>query len=144
MKTKADECMYCKKNNALTELMMEVAQLRVSTVYLFKEQSYWGRCVIAYNGHVDDICELSDSERNTFMADVVKLGRTLKKVLNPDKINYGAFSDKLPHLHLHMVPKYVNGPDYGNVFAINPRKTYATPAGYEKLIGQLRAELVKD
>jgi diadenosine tetraphosphate (Ap4A) HIT family hydrolase len=28
------------------------------------------------------------------------------KPFKPDKINYGAFGDKIPHLHMHLVPKH--------------------------------------
>ena len=50
----------------LHNLMIEIAPLSVSRVFLFKEQTYHGRCLVAYNGHVDDLCELSDEERAIF------------------------------------------------------------------------------
>ena len=37
----------------------------------------------------------------------------MQKAFQPEKINYGAYSDKLSHLHFHLAPKYVDGPDYG-------------------------------
>ena len=64
------ECLYCQNNDTLHSLMIEIAKLSVSRVFLFKEQTYRGRCLVAYNGHVDDINLLSDEERNAFMADV--------------------------------------------------------------------------
>ena len=44
----------------------------------------------------------------------------MKLAFQPAKINYGAYSDKLGHLHLHLVPKYVDGPDYGSTFRMMP------------------------
>ncbi len=64
------DCLYCRKDQRLTDLMIEVAPLQVSTLYLFKEQTYRGRCIVAYNGHVNELYELSESELSRFMQDV--------------------------------------------------------------------------
>ena len=47
----SNNCFYCQKNEALDELMIEVCELEASTLYLFKEQTYRGRCLVAFNGH---------------------------------------------------------------------------------------------
>lgn len=143
MYTDENDCLYCQNNTALSELMIEITHLSVSKVFLFKEQTYWGRCLVAYDGHIDDLNELSDDERNAFMSDVVRVTRAMKKIFQPAKINYGSFSDRLSHLHFHLVPKYENGPDFGGTFLMNPRKTYATEAGYLKMVDQIKQELAK-
>ena len=121
--------------------MIEIAPLAVSRVFLFKEQTYQGRCLVAYNGHVNDLNELDDEQRNAFMADVVRVTRAMQKAFNPEKINYGAYSDKLSHLHFHLVPKYVDGPDYGGTFQMNPNQVYLDAAGYQKMIETLKRYL---
>ena len=121
--------------------MIEITQLSVSRVFLFKEQTYRGRCLVAYKDHVNDLNELSDEERNAFMADVVRVTRAMQKAFQPEKINYGAYSDKLSHLHFHLAPKYIGGPDYGSTFQMNPGKVYLTDAEYQELIDALKANL---
>ena len=121
--------------------MIEVAKLSVSRVFIFKEQTYHGRCLVAYKDHVDDLNLLSDEERNAFMADVAKVTRAMQKVFNPDKINYGAYSDTLSHLHFHLIPKYKGGPDFGDVFQMNPKKVYLTDAEYTEMAEALKKEL---
>ena len=135
------ECLYCTNNETLHNLMIEFATLRVSRAFLFKEQTYRGRCLVAYNGHVNDLNELSDEERNDFMADVAQVTRAMQKAFNPEKINYGAYSDKLSHLHFHLAPKYVDGPDYGGTFQMNPGKVYLTDAEYQEMIEKIKAML---
>ena len=135
------ECLYCTNNETLHNLMIEFATLRVSRAFLFKEQTYRGRCLVAYNGHVNDLNELSDDERNGFMADVAQVTRAMQKAFNPEKINYGAYSDKLSHLHFHLAPKYVDGPDYGGTFQMNPGKVYLTDAEYHEMIEKIKAVL---
>lgn len=39
------DCLYCENRKALDELMIEVAQLKVSRAFLFKEQTYRDVCL---------------------------------------------------------------------------------------------------
>ena len=114
MKSDPKECLYCQNNETLHNLMIEIAQLSVSRVFLFKEQTY---------------------------RDVTRVTRAMQKAFQPEKINYGAYSDKLSHLHFHLAPKYVDGPDYGGIFQMNPGKVYLTDAEYQELIDAVRANL---
>ena len=141
MNSDPKDCLYCQNNETLHDLMIEVAKLSVSRVFIFKEQTYHGRCLVAYKDHVDDLNLLSDEERNAFMADVAKVTRAMQKVFNPDKINDGAYSDTLSHLHFHLIPKYKGGPDFGGVFQMNPKKVYLTDAEYTEMAEALKKEL---
>lgn len=141
MNSDSKDCLYCQNNETLHDLMIEVAQLSVSRLFIFKEQTYHGRCLVAYNKHVDDLNLLSDEERNAFMADVVRATRAMQKVFNPDKINYGAYSDTLSHLHFHLIPKYIDGPDFGGVFQMNPKKVYLSEKEYAEMAESLKKAL---
>ncbi len=135
------DCLYCQNNETQKNLMIEIAHLSVSRVFLFKEQTYRGRCLVAYDKHVSDLFELSDDERNAFMKDVTRVTRAMDKAFHPEKINYGAYSDKLSHLHFHLAPKYKDGPDYGGIFQMNPQKVYLSDAEYAELIEKIKANL---
>lgn len=139
MYSNPEECLYCQNNETLHNLMIEICHLRVSRLFLFKEQTYHGRCLVAYDKHVNDLNELTDEERNAFMADVAQATRAMQKAFNPEKINYGAYSDKLCHLHFHLAPKYVDGPDYGGTFQMNPGKVYLSDEEYAQLIDAVKA-----
>ncbi len=141
MKSDSKQCLYCQNNETLHNLMIEIAHLSVSRVFLFKEQTYKGRCLVAYKDHVDDLNLLSDEDRNAFMADVARVTRAMQKAFNPDKINYGAYADTLEHLHFHLIPKYKGGPDFGGIFQMNPQKTYLSDAEYQELIAAVKANL---
>jgi len=141
MKSDPKDCLYCQDNETQHELMIEVAKLSVSRVFIFREQTYHGRCLVAYNGHVDDMNLLSPDELLAFMTDVTRVTRAMQKVFNPDKINYGAYADTLEHLHFHLVPKYKGGPDFGGVFSMNPKQVYLGDEEYATMAEQLRAAL---
>ena len=141
MNSDPKDCLYCQNNETLHSLMIEVVTLRVSRLFIFKEQTYHGRCLVAYKDHVDDLNLLSDEERNAFMADVAQVTRAMQKVFNPAKINYGAYSDTLSHLHFHLIPKYVDGPDSGSVFQMNPKKTYLSDKEYAEMAEAIKKAL---
>lgn len=135
------DCLYCTDNQVQKDLMIPIAHLSTSRAFLFKEQTYRGRCLVAYDGHVNDLNELSDEKRNAFMSDVARVTRAMQKAFNPEKINYGAYSDKLCHLHFHLAPKYVDGPDYGGVFQMNPGKVYLSDEEYASMIEEIKKYL---
>jgi diadenosine tetraphosphate (Ap4A) HIT family hydrolase len=121
--------------------MLPIADLEVSSAFLFKEQTYHGRCVVAYKDHDVELYQLDDDFLSAFMKDVKKVANAMQKALNPAKINFGFYSDKLRHLHVHIVPKYVDGPDYGGVFAMNPQTTYLSDEQYTALISEIKKGL---
>ncbi len=141
MKSPVSECLYCSHLPILDELMIKIIDLEVSTLYLFKEQSHPGRCNVVYKDHGVEFHELSEEERNLFMKDVARAARAIQKSFNPEKINYGAFSDKLSHLHMHIVPKYIDGYNYGGVIEMNPQKKYLSESEYNETINNIKLHL---
>ena len=135
------QCLYCTDNQTQKDLMVFVKKLSVSRLFIFREQTYHGRCLVAYDEHVNDMNELPPEQLNAFMADVTAVTRTMQKVFNPEKINYGAYADTLSHLHFHLVPKYKGGPDYGGTFQMNPKQVYLTEEQYQEMAEQLKALL---
>jgi diadenosine tetraphosphate (Ap4A) HIT family hydrolase len=135
-------CNYCSKNEALSNLMIEIGQLRVSTLYLFKEQTYKGRCIVALNEHHTEFFHLSQENQDLYMRDVAQAAAAVERAFSPDKINYGAFGDTMPHVHFHIVPKYKDGYTWGKMFEMNPADNkQLTAQEYEEIIGQLKEHL---
>jgi diadenosine tetraphosphate (Ap4A) HIT family hydrolase len=136
-----ENCLYCQRNETFHNLMIEICDLPVSSAFLFKEQTYHGRCVVAYKDHNKELYELNDAELLAFMKDVNTIAKAMKLAFNAEKINYGMYADKLKHLHVHLVPKYIDGPDYGGTFTMNPQKTYLSDGEYADLIAKIKAHL---
>ena len=136
------DCLYCENKEKLDSLMIYIADLGVSKLYLFKEQTYYGRCVIAYNDHAVELTELDEEQSKLFIKDMQTVGNAINKAVNPAKVNYGMFSDTLPHLHVHIVPKQVGGYSFGGTFVmnVNPPK-YLTDDEYKVIIDKIKANL---
>lgn len=143
MVTPISECLYCQDNETLHRLMIKICDLEVSQLFLFKEQSYPGRCNVVFNNHAVEFHELSNEQRNAFMKDVATVGKAIASAFNPTKINYGAYADTISHLHMHIVPKYKDGYGFGGVFEMNPQKVLLSDAEYAVLIEKIKAALKK-
>ncbi|MDR7239045.1 HIT family protein [Neobacillus drentensis] len=135
------DCMYCMKDERRDNLMIEICQLEVSTVFLFKEQTYTGRCNVVYKDHVKELFQLNPDELAAFMNDVKKVAAAVDKAFQPNKINYGAYGDTLHHLHMHIVPKYEGKENWGSTFEMNPGKTYLTDEEYNNMIETIKRAL---
>jgi diadenosine tetraphosphate (Ap4A) HIT family hydrolase len=134
---KSLDCLYCQRNELQKSIMIEICDLSASTLFLFKEQSHPGRCIVAYKDHVNELFELSESNRNAFMADVSRTAKAIQTAFSPTKINYGAYSDKLPHLHFHLVPKYEGEFEFGGIFEMNPQAVYLSDEEYSVVIERI-------
>jgi len=141
--TENTACIYCAKDQRLTDLMIEICELDASIVYLFKEQTYKGRSVVAYKKeHKNEIFELSEEELIQYTKDVARVAKAVKSAFNPGKINYGAYGDKMPHIHFHIVPKYEDKPKWGSTFDMQPdEKVYLTEEEYAEVISKIKENL---
>ena len=134
-------CGYCTGGELLAKFGIHICKLRVSDLILFKEQSKPGRVIVAYKDHVSELVNISEKERNLFMADVCQAAAALHKAFKPNKVNYGAYGDTGCHLHMHLVPKYEGGDEWGSTFTMNPDKVYLTDTEYAEMINKIKANL---
>jgi len=138
---KDQNCGYCMRGELLDKFGIYICDLSVSSLILFKEQSHPGRCIVAYKDHVSEIVNISKEERDAFFDDVAKAANALHKAFQPNKVNYGMYGDTGCHLHIHLVPKYEGGDEWGSTFAMNPDKTYLADAEYAEMIEKIKKAL---
>lgn len=138
---KDPNCGYCAGGDVLAAYGIPICDLGVSQLILFKEQSKPGRCIVAYKDHVSEIVNISDAERDAFFADVCRAAKAIHAAFHPDKLNYGAYGDTGCHLHMHLVPKYKGGDEWGGVFQMNPGKVFLSDAEYAEMIEKIKANL---
>ena len=138
------DCKYCREDDKeLSSLMTHVADLPASKVYLWKDQTYYGRCVVAFNSHKTELFELTPRELEQYMQDVARVAKVVAKVSGCHKVNYAAFGDTAPHLHIHVVPKAPGKPNWGEAFVLMPATTSEPDSTQAiKLLEQIRAELI--
>ena len=139
---KCSGCMYCEEDGNLEKLMVPICELPFSRVYLFRNQAYRGRCVVALKRHAEELYELTDEELQGFMKDTKRVCRAVAETVQPEKINLGMYGDTCKHVHWHVVPKQTDGADFGGVFQMQPQPpVFLTDEEYEALAKQIREKL---
>ena len=138
---KDNNCAYCMQGERVEKFGYPVGKMPSGYLYIFKEQSKMGRLILAYKDHVSEIVDISDEERNQFFADINKVAKAIHTIFSPSKVNYGMYGDTGCHLHMHLVPKYEGGDEWGSTFTMNPDKKYLNDNEYEEMAKILRREL---
>lgn len=113
------ECKFCGNENLRSAIMQQVRVMQSGILYLMKDQTLPGRCLIAYKDHIRKLSELPIDGYRAFFDDVYAVANAINEVFSPDKINYFVFGDKSEHLHIHIVPKYENRPEWGAFFTMD-------------------------
>lgn len=113
-------CKYCDKGDLLVGMRL-LRPLPASDLLLVDDARFPGRCVVAARWHVRELFELGAAQRDAFMADVSAVARAVAQATSADKVNVGLYGDLSDHLHAHVVPKRRGGPQWGDVFALQPQ-----------------------
>jgi len=69
-------------------------------------------CVVAKR-HVVEPFELEGAEQLGFWEDCMRTARALARLYNPRKMNYEIHGNTIPHLHMHLYPRYAGDPYEG-------------------------------
>jgi diadenosine tetraphosphate (Ap4A) HIT family hydrolase len=123
-----------------------VARLTASSLYLAKNQTYRGQCLLILDlRHVTQIDQLSKPEWTAFCADLYVAQKAVVSVVSPDHVNVAVLGNVIPHLHWHIVPRYAGDPRWGapiwpTVLADMPDTRLSTSEQLD-LIRALRASL---
>jgi methyltransferase (TIGR00027 family) len=91
-----------------------VGQLTVSSLYLTKNQTYRGQCQLIFDArHVARVDQLSRPEWTSLAADLFTAQQAVARVVKPDHINIESLGNVVPHLHWHIIPRYVGDAMWG-------------------------------
>lgn len=91
-----------------------VAPLTVSSLYLVANQTYRGQCMLIFDPrHAARADQLTTEEWTAFCSDLYRSQRAIAEVTQPDHINIESLGNVVPHLHWHIIPRYVDDPRWG-------------------------------
>ena len=136
-------CFYCENGEKLRSLMIEICELPYSKVYLNRDQKHRGRCIVALKDHKTEYFQLTPEENAGYFAEVSKVARAIFDLYHPDKINYATYGDGVPHVHVHIVPKYKDGLNWGAPFDDTLPKQLLSDGEYGEMVEALRTEILK-
>ena len=121
-----------------------IAQLRISTLFLYRDQRFKGYCLLSFDDlDATNFDLLSDEEYEAFMLDLRTASKAIRTVVQPDHMNYELLGNIDPHLHWHIIPRYKTDPRWGYPIW-EGRKTeweILKDEEYQHLIEQIQAQL---
>jgi diadenosine tetraphosphate (Ap4A) HIT family hydrolase len=98
-----------------------VAPLSVSSLYLAKNQTYRGQCLLILDlRHAARPDQLTSAEWTAFCTDLFVAQNAIVAVTTPDHINIESLGNVVPHLHWHIIPRYVDDPRWGMPIWVTP------------------------
>lgn len=110
------------------EYGVRIQAQRYSDAYLQRAAVQRGYTLVIWRGrHVAEPTELSTQEASGYWLEVLEVARALQQHYRPLKVNYETLGNVVPHLHTHLVPRYVDDPAPGRPFPL-PVDTSALPA----------------
>jgi diadenosine tetraphosphate (Ap4A) HIT family hydrolase len=65
-----------------------------------------GYCCAVMKRHAVELDELSEAEVAALMWDVRRVAGVLREIPNCVKLNYEVHGNTIPHLHVHLYPRY--------------------------------------
>ena len=136
-------CFYCENGEKLRSLMLEICELPYTKVYLNRDQKHRGRCIVALKDHKTEYFQMTPEENAGYFAEVSKVARAIFDLYHPDKINYATYGDGVPHVHVHIVPKYQDGLNWGAPFDDTLPKQLLSDGEYGEMVEALRTEILK-
>jgi diadenosine tetraphosphate (Ap4A) HIT family hydrolase len=97
-----------------------------------------GHAIVVFRDrHVADFTSLSAGEVAAYWQDVQTVARMIEQVFAPCHMNYQLLGNSVPHLHVHLVPRYLDDPAPGMPLPFAPRPV--VDAEFNEQIQLLRA-----
>jgi diadenosine tetraphosphate (Ap4A) HIT family hydrolase len=83
----------------------------VADGYLQRNAPQRGYAVVVWRGrHVADVSEMTTQETTDYWLEVMEVARALTHVFEPCHLNYELLGNLMPHVHTHIVLRYVDDP----------------------------------
>ena len=82
---------------------------RVSEALLDRHAIAAGHVAVVFRPrHVATFTDLAPDELRDYWADIQDVGRAVERVFQPCHVNYLLLGNIVPHLHVHVVPRYLD------------------------------------
>lgn len=120
-----------------------VGFLDVTKFYLYKDQTCKGHIVGVYKESTKEFAKLSALERNTYMGDIAKAAKIVKKLFDADAVSYINAEDIEEKIAFHIIPKYKDTDWFGQLAKIGEQAEETDVETYASIFGEVSAVLHK-
>ncbi|CAL1238858.1 protein of unknown function [Candidatus Methylocalor cossyra] len=106
------ECPFCRLLGSRRHAA-RIAEFEHSVAFLHLDQTHPGRSVLILKRHFDHYHELPEPLFTAFNRDLRRLAAALLRELRPQRLNYAVLGNVVPHVHWHLIPRYLDDPNPG-------------------------------
>ncbi len=99
---------------------------------------------IITNRHIKEFSDLSDEEAIKITLATKKIEKAIIKVYNPDKVNIASLGNYVPHLHIHIIPRFKNDPWWPDATFCEKKREFDYPILDKNLLLKTIKEELKD
>jgi diadenosine tetraphosphate (Ap4A) HIT family hydrolase len=109
------DCPMCaNQGRAETEFGARILAGTCADVFLQRAGPLPGYAIAMWNsGHVAEPTDLDETEAATYWNETLAASRAIAALFNPAKMNYQTLGNAVPHLHTHILPRYLDDPAPG-------------------------------
>lgn len=110
------DCFVCRKHRGETETpgvsiyQDELLYAGHAEFPTGEDKAYLGYLMVEPRRHVPGLVELTDKEAQALGLLVARLSRALKECEGAEHVYAFVLGDRVPHLHVHLVPRYPGAP----------------------------------
>lgn len=72
------------------------------------DPSYPGFCRVIWNDHIREMTDLDATHQIVLMRVVFAVEAMVRRLFAPDKINLASFGNMVPHVHWHIIPRWLD------------------------------------
>ena len=119
------------------ELHHPICELPATTLGLYDDDRYPGRCILVLKKHREELETLDPAEAREFMEDMQRAARAIRAATGADRMNFALLGNAVPHLHAHLIPRIRRGDPVPN------KSPWSHPDPARALEPEARAELVR-
>ena len=102
-------CIFCVPDNETIIYNHEICR-----VILVDNQYYPGYLQIISNQHEKELTDLPQTSSKYILELLLTLEVHLREIYNPDKINIASFGNMVPHVHFHLIPRFMGDRHFPN------------------------------
>jgi diadenosine tetraphosphate (Ap4A) HIT family hydrolase len=84
------------------------------SIILVEDANYPGFCRVIWNEHVKEMSDLEVPDRLRLNDAVWHVETAVREVMEPAKVNVASLGNVVPHLHWHVIPRYVDDAHFPN------------------------------
>lgn len=128
-------------NRQLEQDTINIGDLPLSRVLVVNDGNYPWLMLVPRRAGAIDVTDLNEVEQGQLMTEINRVGRALKDIVKPEKLNIAALGNMVPQLHIHIIARRKTDAAWPRpVWGVVPPVAH-DPQEIERFISALRSKI---